>query len=164
MTIKYVVENETPRTMPNGGFSELMEAVLARGAPFRFQASGFSMFPFIRDDDLITIAPRPERIRSGEVVAFVNPCGAKLTVHRVVQVLRAGYLLQGDNLPEPDGVVPHDDILGRVIRVEHCGQRMWLGLGFERAAIAFLSRRGWLIPLLAPVKSIFHYFKGVSHE
>jgi hypothetical protein len=28
---------------------------------------------------------------------------------------------------------------------------MWLGLGIERVAIAFLSRRGWLFPVLIPL-------------
>jgi len=37
-------------------------------------------------------------------------------------------------------------VLGRVVRVEHRGKRVPVGLGIERVAIAFLSRRGWLIP------------------
>ena len=36
---------------------ELMRAVLARGLPFRFAARGFSMAPFIRDGDVISVSP-----------------------------------------------------------------------------------------------------------
>jgi len=106
-----------------------MAAVLTTGAPFRFTASGFSMSPFIRDGDAITIAPAPARIHYGEVVAFVNPFNGKLTVHRVVHVSRGGYLMQGDNAPEQDGYVSRRDIIGRVIRLERHGQARAARLG-----------------------------------
>jgi signal peptidase I len=155
MTGDYVAVNGVAQTMPNASFTELMAAVLAKGALFRFQASGFSMSPFIRDGDVITVAPVPVRMRLGEVAAFALPNCNKLAVHRVVHISRAGYLLRGDNLPEPDGCVLHTAILGRVIRVEHSGRRMPFGLGVERIVIAFLSRRGWLAPLLVPIRKIF---------
>ena len=62
MTSNYVVVNATVQTMPNARVAELMTAVLTRGVPFRFQASGVSMSPFIHDNDVITIAPAPTRI------------------------------------------------------------------------------------------------------
>lgn len=158
MTNDYVVVSGAAQTMPNAGFAELMAAVLARSAPFRFQASGFSMSPFIRDGDVITLGPPPRRLRFGEVAAFVNPGNNRLTVHRVVAIGRHGYLIRGDNAPEPDGTVAHADILGRVINVERGSRRVRLGLGFERLVIAFLSRRGWLAPLLVPIRCIFHLF------
>ena len=155
MTNDYLVVNGAAQTMPSARFTELMTAVLDRGAPFRFQASGFSMSPFIRDGDTITIAPTPGRLRFGDVAAFVNLCNDRLTVHRVVHVDRRGYLMRGDNAPGPDGYVPHADILGRVIRVERGGRGVRFGLGLERVVIAFLSRRGWLMPLLVHVLRTF---------
>lgn len=148
MTNDYVVVNAEAQTMPNDRFAEIMAMVLAKGAPFRFQANGFSMSPFIHDGDLITIAPTPTRIRFGDVVAFINPCRDRLTVHRVVHISRIGYLIQGDNSPEPDGCVSRTEIIGCVTRVEHHGKPIRLGLGSERVVIALLSRRGWLVPFL----------------
>ena len=50
---------------------ELMRAVLARGVPFRFCARGWSMAPFIRDGDVITVSRfRHDLPDIGEVVAF----------------------------------------------------------------------------------------------
>lgn len=149
MTSDYVNANQESQSMPSAAFAELMAAVLDKKAPFRFTAPGFSMTPFIRDGDVITIAPG--RLRYGDVVAFMNPCHGKLTVHRIVHVSRAGYLLKGDNTPEIDGRLPGSNIIGRVVRVEHCGRQVWLGLGVERIVIAFLSRRGWLFPALMPL-------------
>ena len=156
MISEYVMEAGAAQTLSNAAFAELMAAVLAKGVPVRFQASGISMSPFIRDGDVITVAPARAPLRLGEVVAFTNPDGAKLTVHRIVHISRAGYLLRGDNLPEPDGYLSLPAILGRVIRVEHGGRRMPLGLGLELVGIAFLSRRGWLAAVLAPLGRIFH--------
>ena len=138
--------NQAKRAVSGAGFSVLMAAVLEKGVPFRFTAPGCSMTPFIRDGDVITVAPG--RIRFGDTVAFVSPHSGKLTVHRVVRISRDGYLIKGDNMPEPDGTVPRTSLLGRVVSVEHCSRHVRLGLGIERVAIAFLSRRGWLIPVI----------------
>ncbi len=164
MTQDYVVVNGDAQTIPNARFVKIMEAVLARGAPFRFQASGFSMSPFIRDGDVITIAPRPARLRLGDVAAFVNPCKDRLTVHRIVGMRRGVCLMRGDHALEPDGSVVDTAILGRVMRVEHHGQTMRLGLGLERVAIAFLSRHGWLMAFLAPAGRIFHFIRRDSES
>lgn len=149
MPDEYVTTNQTPLAMPGAAFAGLMEAVLDKGARFRFAAAGCSMSPFIRDGDVVTVAPL--RVRTGDVVAFMSPENGKLTVHRVVHAAADGYLVKGDNAPVPDGRVSRASIIGRVVRVEHCGRQVHLGLGVERIAIAFLSRRGWLLPVVVPL-------------
>jgi signal peptidase I len=123
---------------------ELLRAVLARGVPFRFRAKGWSMAPFIRDGDVIRVAPLSrEEPGLGQVVAFVRPQTGSLVVHRIVARHGEGYLLQGDNVPEEsDGLVPRASILGRVTRIERGGKAVWLGLGPERRLIAWFSRSG----------------------
>jgi hypothetical protein len=139
---------------------ELMRAVLARGVPFRFCARGWSMAPFIQDGDVITISPLPQAgPRVGEVVAFVRPGVGKLVVHRVVDRLGTASFIQGDSRPEyADGMIAPENLLGRVTRIERDGRDVRLGLGPERTAIAWLSRRrllsplrGWLAPWLKPL-------------
>jgi signal peptidase I len=154
----HVVVNGISQTMPSAKFVELMATVLSRGAPFRFRASGYSMYPFIRDGDVIMIAPILSRLRLGDIAAYVNPSNNRLTVHRVIHIVHNGYLFRGDNCPEPDGYISHMDIIGRVTQVEHRGRRMPLGLGIERIAIAFLSSHGWLTHLLIPIRYIFKHF------
>ncbi|MEI6309523.1 MAG: signal peptidase I [bacterium] len=148
MTGEYVRVDPTALSMSSADYARLMVATLEKGALFRFTAPGFSMSPFIRDGAVLTIASAPERIRFGDVVAFVRPQCHKLVVHRVVGISQAGYLIKGDNAPEPDACVMRASIIGRVVRVEHGGKRMRLGLGMERIVFAFLSRRGWLTPVL----------------
>jgi signal peptidase I len=138
--------NRAKHAMSGTAFAVLAAAVLEKGVPFRLTAPGHSMAPFIRDGDVITVSPG--RIRFGDVVAFVGPRSGKLTVHRVVRISPDGYLIKGDNASEPDGILPRTSLLGRVVGVEHSSRNMGHGLGIERVAIAFLSRRGLLIPLV----------------
>lgn len=125
---------------------ELMRAVHAKGLPFRFRADGYSMTPFIRSGDVVTVAPLASHVpRTGDVVAFIHPGMKLLCLHRVVSARGDGFFIQGDNLIEqPDGVVSRKAILGRVTGVERAGRRITLGLGSERVVIALLSRWGGL--------------------
>ena len=128
---------------------DLLRAVLDKQAFFRFAARGYSMSPFIRDGDVLTIAPLTNAPGIGEVVAFVSPCNGRLTVHRVVAATRDGFLTKGDNAAEPDGVVPRAQLLGRVARVERNGHLVRGSPSFERAAIARLSRHNVLLAVRA---------------
>ncbi len=139
---------------------DLMRAVLARGAPFRFCARGWSMAPFIRDGDVITVSPLQNGLPGvGDVIAFARPETGNLVVHRVVARRGTDSLVQGDSMPEyTDGMIPAENLLGRVTRVERDGREVLLGLGPERSVIAWLSRvgllrplRGWLASWLKPL-------------
>jgi hypothetical protein len=125
---------------------EIMRVVLARGVPFRFKARGWSMTPFIRDGDVITVAPFTDRPPGvGAVVAFIQPETGKLVVHRIVARNGAYSCIHGDgNAGESDGLIPPENLLGRVTHIERNGHHVWLGLGLERYLIALLSRTGLL--------------------
>jgi len=129
----------------------LAQSVFAKGMPFRFKTKGFSMSPFIKDGDTITIAPVSDGLPGpGDVAAFIAPENGRLVVHRVVGKGKRGFLLRGDNAIETDGRVPEENILGRVVRVERNRRETRIGFGPERRLIAFLSRRNLLRPCLSP--------------
>jgi signal peptidase I len=136
--------------------AELLRAVLDRGVPFRFRATGFSMSPFIRDGDVITVFPSSDApARLGDVVAFVRPETGGVVIHRVVGKRDDSLLVTGDSSCATDDLaletVSEANILGRVTRVERHGRQVSLGLGAERFLIAFVTRRGLLSRLVLPV-------------
>jgi RimJ/RimL family protein N-acetyltransferase len=136
--------------LSNLGQLELLRGMVERGLTFRTKARGLSMTPLIRDGDVVTIDPMDRSDpRVGEVVAFVDSGGRGLALHRVVARKEAGWLLRGDNCRESDGVVPRDQILGRVVRVERNGRDADFGKGAKGAGIAWLSQTGGLARLLA---------------
>ncbi len=138
---------------------EIMQAVLVKGMRFRFRALGFSMSPFIRNGDVITIAPLSEsKPATGKMVAFIHPESGGLTVHRAIGRKGNAYLLHGDNITDhPDGLIPQEEILGCVVSIERDGRRIRLGLGPEGRLIAGLSRLGVLVPFL----NRFILFRGL---
>ncbi|MDD4650674.1 MAG: GNAT family N-acetyltransferase [Methanothrix sp.] len=124
---------------------ELLGAVTEKGRAFRFRASGISMIPFIKDRDIITISPIPSgRPVIGDVVAFILPETGRLAVHRIIDKKNHAYIIKGDNIPEPDGLVPSENVLGLVTAVERNSHRVLLGLGMERRVIAALARHDLL--------------------
>jgi len=126
--------------------TDLLRAVLDKGRPFRFRARGWSMSPFIKDGDVVTVSPlggRPPR--TGEIVAFLHPGTGKASVHRVVRTRDGRFTVRGDNAFGPDGTLPPDRILGAVTRVERDGRRVRGAGGPASLAVALLSRTGALV-------------------
>jgi hypothetical protein len=127
--------------LSNQGQLELLRAMVERGRSLRTRVRGFSMSPFIRDDDVLTIATMNGRApRIGEVVAFILPDMGRLAIHRIVARVGAGWLLRGDNSAKADGVVARENILGVVTRVERNGHDVRLGQGAQARLIAWLQR------------------------
>ena len=131
---------------------QLLRSVLSKGAFVRFRAKGFSMTPFIKNEDIITLSPlKTVSPNIGDVIAIVLRDADKLCVHRVVGKRGDRFLTKGDNSSDTDGAVPKDSILGFVTRVERNGKEVSRGLGPERFLIAFLGGRGLLLPLILPM-------------
>lgn len=132
--------------------SELLKAVLEKELPFRFRANGYSMSPFIKDGDVVTVSPLFGAMpKIGDVIAFHPSETKKLVIHRVVGKKDDSCILRGDSALEPDGMVPLANILGRITRVERSGKKIILGLGPERRLIAFLTPHRFLFPLMVPI-------------
>jgi signal peptidase I len=138
---------------------EMLRAVHAKGVPVRFRVRGFSMSPFIRNEDVVTISPLQDTSPGvGDVIAYVHRGTEKLFIHRVVKKKGETYFPKGDNSSEADESVPRENLLGVVTRVERKGKDVFLGLGPERFLIAFLGRRGLLLPLILPVWKVVRLF------
>ena len=138
---------------------DLLQAVLNKGASFRFRAKGFSMSPFIKDDDIVTVSPHTDNSSMpGDVVAFIRPEMKKLVIHRVVGKEGEYFHIKGDNVPNTDELIPETNILGRVTMVERNGKEVLFGFGPERFLIAFLTRNGYLSTMLFYFSKIIRPF------
>jgi hypothetical protein len=130
-------------SLSNKGLLELMQATLVKGACFRIKVNGFSMSPFIKDSDVVTVsALKDSHPGLGKVTAFINPRTNKLVIHRILGRSNGSYLIKGDNALCADGLVPEENILGCVTKIERNGRQIYFGLHKGRAAIALFSRIG----------------------
>ena len=138
---------------------EFLGAVLEHDVPFRFTARGYSMYPFVKDGDVITVEPfsssnggRQRGPRLGDIVAFCRPETGQLVVHRAIGRQRGKVLLRGDNCRQPDDPVDLGAVLGRISRVERRGRAVRFGRGPEKLLVAGLARHNELIPLVTVVR------------
>jgi hypothetical protein len=132
-------------------FPGLVKDILGKGAECRLEVKGYSMSPFIKDGDVVTISPMSEGSPGfGDVIAFVHPKTEKLLIHRVVRKIGDACLLKGENAPEPDGLIERNDMIGIITRVERKEKRVLFGLGPERFLIAMLTRTNLFLPVLGP--------------
>ena len=141
--------------MPLSGaaLADVMHAALARDAGLRFTARGFSMHPFVTDGDVVTVTPAAwDEVDPGDIVACRS--GEGLLVHRIVRRVERRLLVRGDNCESPDGLIGEADLLGRVTKVERRGHRVRLAVGPAGPALAALSRRGWLRPLVTVARRV----------
>ena len=129
----------------------LLTAVIERDKPFKFKARGWSMSPFIRDGDILTLSPPlisfPQK---GDVLCVLDPGTDKLVVHRVVGMKNGKYRIKGDSAEKKDArSFGLNRICGHVTRVERNGKPVRFGLGPERRAIALLSQVPVVIKLVS---------------
>lgn len=118
----------------------LLKATLDKGSCCRFVVKGFSMHPFIKSKDVLTISPvGNKRLAIGDVVAFISERPKQLIVHRIVKVTDDFYMVKGDNSLCSDGLIPKEDILGYVVKQKRSGKDVCFGLGSEKYVIAFIS-------------------------
>ncbi|MBP7706958.1 MAG: S24/S26 family peptidase [Candidatus Aminicenantes bacterium] len=132
-----------PRPALEDGYplAGLMRDVLGRGKPFRFEARGSSMYPAVRDGDVVTVAPlADDGPRTGDVVAFVHAATGGVRLHRVVGTAAGRYLVKGDNALASDGALDREALLGLVVGVERGGRALRIAPPLLAAATARLSR------------------------
>lgn len=120
----------------------LAEGLFAKGAVFRFQAGGYSMHPWVRNGDVLTLAPlTPEGPDIGDVAVVLVPESGQLLAHRIIARRGNDCLFKGDRLKQADGIFPICELIGRVSKVHRNGKRVRFGLGPEKRLLAWISRK-----------------------
>jgi signal peptidase I len=140
-------------------FSELLEETLNRGHSIRFRAPGGSMYPTIRNGDILTVTPiETASITIGDIILYRHKSG--VTAHRVIRITKRDahhsqhsalrpqtsdlrpqsyFILRGDAAVVFDDPVSADQILGKVTLVERSGRR--INPYTRSAKILFSTRR-----------------------
>ena len=138
--------------------------ILRRGELLRFSAGGESMYPSIRDGDVLTIKPvHPSLLRVGEVVFCKT--ASQAVAHRLVWAKRNGrgfFLLQGDRNMRPDPPVRADQIMGRVVELSRDGRIIRLDRPGRRLVGLAVAASSPIRPILYPVlrRAVGWLFRG----
>ena len=120
-------------------YPELIADLLMNGHKVKFRAPGYSMYPTILHEDVITVEPvDSSAVRVGDIVLYQSE--NSLIAHRVVKkeiqkeisndaqssVLSAQsyYILRGDARPACDDPVAAEHILGKVVLIKTNGRNI----------------------------------------
>jgi signal peptidase I len=133
---------------------DLSKEILKKHKSIRFQAKGWSMRPFIRDGDHITVSPvEDSSLKSGDVVLYIS-AGNKVIVHRIIKKYKregkTTLLIKGDaSLGIAEKVDVHM-VYGKVTAIERKGRKKRLDtkpyqvIGLFLAVISPFSK--WIYP------------------
>lgn len=121
-------------------FREIAVAVLREGTELSFRAGGKSMSPFILDNEQVILEPLIRTLRVGDVILFETK-SRHLTLHRIVDIKRDGYITRGDANRHADETVSHDAVLGRAVSVPG-GLSFHLRSPLSRLVVHMLRLRG----------------------
>lgn len=124
-------------------FTGLSADMLSRGVSVRFRAAGSSMYPLIRDGDVLVVERTdPEKIRYGDIIFFIDAAG-RTVVHRAIKIRAhdSGTTLttRGDSTLADDAPIDGRDVIGRVAWIEKGNGRLNVGNGMGRILSALYT-------------------------
>lgn len=157
---------KNPILLNSSDLLKLSREFLERGTSIRFQAKGWSMRPFIRDGDFITVSPiASSSIRIGDVI-FYSTAEDKVIVHRVVNKYekdgRMTMLIKGDACFGAPEKVDAQNVLGKVVAINRnererkLNTKLYRIIGLLFAGLSPFNR--WIYPIGSRVKH-----KGPKH-
>jgi len=134
---------------PDCLFTDVAQGLLRQGYGVRFCAKGWSMYPTIRDGEMITVEPAiPSRVKRGDILLRYN--NRRVIAHRLVRIARRKtllnpqtsipgtfFILRGDALSACDESVDPGQVLGKVVSVERDGHL--IDLDGWKSMISYIS-------------------------
>jgi len=108
----------------------LFAEILHKGADLRFKVTGRSMYPFLADNDIVTLRKADAcSLKTGDIIFFLSDHDTPV-LHRIIARSKAAkgrncFITKGDRLFQPDRPVPETRILGRVCSVEKNSTLHW---------------------------------------
>jgi signal peptidase I len=128
---------------PNPEFLILSQDILSQGTALRFQAKGLSMFPAIRNGDILTVQlAGSAEIRPGDII-FYHGEGARIAAHRVRKIILSNegavFMTRGDFYLGHGEGIPWAKVLGKVCALERKGRQIDISRGWGRLKDRFYS-------------------------
>ena len=106
-------------------FEELAGQLLGTGHGMRFRAQGSSMYPLVRDGDILCVRPTAQAPTAVGDIVLYRSSRSGIVVHRVVDIRRREektiLLVKGDSAARADPQVEESQVLGRVESIHRRG-------------------------------------------
>ena len=135
------------RTLDLNELKDLGKQLLQSGQRANFSLGGNSMYPYLRNGDVATVANLPmQDLKLGQIVVFEQQ--GKWIAHRLVAIHRADSRItlvsQGDSTLKVDSPIGQDDYLGVLESFSRNGERHQMN--------SFVARQmAWTMVNLRPI-------------
>lgn len=126
-------------------FDSLYQEIKEKTERLRLQVKGGSMYPFIKSGDWVELEPLQDYntdIRMGDIILFKQE--DNLYLHRVIRKTVKGILTRGDTSTGPDGIIPPENVLAKMVSIQRNGKNINLSTIGRRLYSRFLVRF-WLV-------------------
>lgn len=139
----------------------LRKEAIKNGHAVQTLASGYSMFPFLRNGDLLTVEPvSMDKIKRGDVVVFESE--EKWIAHRVIKIRSNAegleFLLRGDTCVTLDPPVNKENFIGVVYEYYRLGKQRKTNGVSRKLWTKLILIKFTMYPLVARVHLRIHQF------
>lgn len=153
-------------------FLDLNKDIFSRGESVRFRVRGGSMYPFIRDGDIVEVEPVDGKIIGEGDVIFYHTAGERMSIHRVLKKIYRDdmtiFMTKGDSIPGFRENVIAENVLGRVSAIERGGRRISFGARYNRFMNILLAKISpfskWTYPIAGTLKTFFLAIKTAGAD
>ncbi len=130
---------------------DITTELLSGGTTVHFRPSGRSMYPSIREGELITVEPvQASDVKPADIVLYRSQRG--LIAHRVIEIASRDasvFRLRGDASLSCDEPVAAEQILGRVVGVKRNGRSIQLATRgaklWHKVRRVASGLKGWIV-------------------
>lgn len=99
-----------------------IEELLRSGETVSFPITGWSMYPFLSDGDIVTVGPITDSAMTKNNVVLYRRVHGPLVLHRICSIGEEGIYLCGDNQSHIEGPLQTKQILGTLLFFTHNGK------------------------------------------
>ena len=108
---------------------QLCLTILSKGNNVRFKVHGNSMYPFIRNGDIIEIEPaEAPKINLGEIIFYHS--SNRIVAHRLIKRINSDgevtFVTKGDSRVKYDKPLKNESIMGKVVMIQSRNRTIWL--------------------------------------
>jgi signal peptidase len=142
----------------------LRKQLIENNHSVKIEASGYSMFPFLRKGDVQTISPVPiEDIQIGDVVVFEQ--NNNWISHRVIAIQKTtneiSLTLRGDTSRFLDPTVTKENYIGKTVSFERKGKTIVLD-EIRNVSMRIVKQGRSRVFLLVVFKKVMFKFKNLK--
>jgi len=125
------------------------EAVITEGAILRTRVGGYSMFPYVQQNDIAWIEKIDAPLLIGDIIVF--KAGSKIVAHRLLKFTKVGtdikLLCKGDSCWRMDAPVDRMNVVGKITQIERNRKKTDLTTPRQRKKALIIARLTFITPI-----------------